>query len=76
MHACKNNLSRIPCRRNGARALPSRAFSTVTDLKGKASCPFGFVILAKVEAECPNFKVMTAYEANFPSRVVPEPLAG
>lgn len=43
-------------------------------LKGKASRPFGLAILVKAGGEATLFKVMTAYEANFPPRVVPEQL--
>lgn len=43
-------------------------------LKGVASRPFGLAILAKAGGEGTLFKVMTAYEANFPRRVIPEQL--
>ncbi|KAI7777252.1 hypothetical protein LA080_003841 [Diaporthe eres] len=43
-------------------------------LKGKASRPFGLAIHVKAGGEGTLFKVMKAYEANFPPRVVPEQL--
>lgn len=43
-------------------------------LKGIASRPFGLGALAKAGHEAMLFKFMTAYEANFPARIIPEQL--
>ncbi|AEO66790.1 uncharacterized protein THITE_151705 [Thermothielavioides terrestris NRRL 8126] len=43
-------------------------------LKGQLSRPFGLAALARPEAEGTLIKFMSAFEANFPARVIPEQL--
>ncbi|KAK4151888.1 amidase signature domain-containing protein [Chaetomidium leptoderma] len=45
-------------------------------LKGQLSRPFGLAALARQGAETTLFRFMSAYEANFPARVIPEQLLG
>lgn len=43
-------------------------------LKGEPIRPFGLAALARSEGEGTLFQFMSAYEANFPARVIPERL--
>jgi hypothetical protein len=44
------------------------------NLKGKLSRPYGLAVLGKLGGEGNIFRFMAAYEANFPTRVIPKRL--